>query len=221
MNLNSRCEAERKALWRAAAALACAALLGACTTPSVVQSRPPPIRHVFVVVLENEEFENSFGDRSPAPYLKALPSQGALLPNYYGTSHYSLGNYLSLISGQAPNPVTNGDCEVFEDFVSTGTTPDGQAIGHGCVYPAGSPHDRQPARRCGLELEGVHGRHGQQSATGKPDLRSSAHRRGGQYPGGGARGPVRSAAQSLCLFPLDHPYAVLRAQRGEPEGTRG
>jgi len=123
--------------WRIAALLACATLLGACTTASVVQSRPPPIRHVFVVVLENEEFENSFGDRSPAPYLKALPSQGVLLPNYYGTSHYSLGNYLSLISGQAPNPVTNGDCEVFEDFVTTGTTPDGQAMGHGCVYPAG------------------------------------------------------------------------------------
>jgi len=35
--------------------------------------------------------------------------------------------------------VTNGDCEVFENFASTGTTPDGQAIGRGCVYPAGIP----------------------------------------------------------------------------------
>ena len=139
MNTSPGDSAKRRApgLARLLPVLTCAAVLGACTTAPVTQSRSPPIRHVFVVVLENEEFESSFGDRSPAPYLKALPSQGALLPNYYGTSHYSLGNYLSLISGQAPNPVTNGDCEVFEDFVLTGTTPDGQAIGHGCVYPAG------------------------------------------------------------------------------------
>ena len=121
---------------RVAAVLFCATLLGACATTPVAQSRPPPIGHVFVVVLENEEFASSFGERSPSEYLRALPSQGALLPNYYATSHYSLGNYLSLISGQAPNPVTNGDCEVFEEFVITGTTADGQAIGRGCVYPA-------------------------------------------------------------------------------------
>ena len=141
MNKSPGDSATRRApgLARLLPVLTCAAVLGACTTARVTQTRPPPIGHVFVVVLENEEFENSFGDRSPAPYLKALPSQGALLPNYYGTSHYSLGNYLSLISGQAPNPVTNGDCEVFENFASTGTTPDGQAIGHGCVYPAGIP----------------------------------------------------------------------------------
>ena len=136
MNTHAGCGTDRNALWRVVAVLACAAGLGACATTPVAQSRPPPIGHVFVVVLENEEFESSFGERSPSEYLKALPSQGVLLPNYYGTSHYSLGNYLSLISGQAPNPVTNGDCEVFEDFVISGTTPDGQAIGHGCVYPA-------------------------------------------------------------------------------------
>ena len=90
-----------------------------------------------MIVLENEEFEDSFGERSPAAYLKELPMQGALLPNYYATSHASLGNYLALISGQAPNPVVNNDCEVFQDFVSTGMTADGQAIGQGCVYPAG------------------------------------------------------------------------------------
>jgi len=35
--------------------------------------------------------------------------------------------------GDARNPA---DCGVFADFVQTGTAPDGQAIGHGCVYPA-------------------------------------------------------------------------------------
>jgi hypothetical protein len=102
----------------------------------VAASGAPPIRHVFIIVLENEEFEDSFGNRSPAAYLKGLAAEGALLPNYYATSHASLGNYLSMISGQAPNIVTNNDCEVFEDFVGGGTAAYGQAIGHGCVYPA-------------------------------------------------------------------------------------
>lgn len=104
---------------------------GGGATPS-----PPPIRHVFIIVLENEEYDDSFGAHSPAEYLKGLAAQGVLLPNYYATSHASLGNYLSMISGQAPNIVTNNDCEVFEDFVGGGTAEYGQAIGKGCVYPA-------------------------------------------------------------------------------------
>ncbi|MGH8252548.1 MAG: alkaline phosphatase family protein [Steroidobacteraceae bacterium] len=96
----------------------------------------PPIRHVFIIVLENQAYESSFGSDSPALYLKSLRQQGASLPNYYGTSHMSLGNYLTMISGQAPNEATNFDCELFSEFTSTGTTADGQAIGKGCVYPA-------------------------------------------------------------------------------------
>lgn len=95
----------------------------------------PPVRHVFIVVLENQAYANSFGAASSAQYLKSLRQQGASVPNYYGISHMSLGNYLALISGQAPNQATNFDCEVFSEFVSTGMTPDGQAIGKGCVYP--------------------------------------------------------------------------------------
>ncbi len=91
---------------------------------------------MFVVVLENEPFQNTYGASSPARYLKALAAQGALVVNYFGTSHESLGNYLALISGQAPNETVNLDCEIFEEFVSTGVTADGQGIGKGCVYPA-------------------------------------------------------------------------------------
>ncbi len=95
----------------------------------------PPIRHVFIVILENQGYAQSFGPGSAAHYLKSLQQQGASVPNYYGISHMSLGNYLALISGQAPNQATNFDCEVFSEFVSTGMTRDGQAIGKGCVYP--------------------------------------------------------------------------------------
>ena len=97
----------------------------------------PPIGHVFVIVLENKGYEESFGAASPAPYLaRTLAARGVLLEQYYGTTHYSLGNYLAMISGQAGTPETRADCDIFADFVAAGTSAAGQAMGHGCVYPA-------------------------------------------------------------------------------------
>jgi len=95
----------------------------------------PKIGHVFVIVLENESFSETFGPESPAKYLNSLTRKGALLENYYGIGHFSLDNYIAMISGQAPNPTTQSDCQDYVEFVQTGTTPDGQAIGAGCVYP--------------------------------------------------------------------------------------
>ncbi|HEX4508271.1 MAG TPA: alkaline phosphatase family protein [Alphaproteobacteria bacterium] len=92
--------------------------------------------HVFIIVLENEGFDYTFGAKSPATYLKGLAKQGALLNRYYGIGHFSLDNYLAMISGQGVNPVTQSDCRDFTEFTQTGTTADGQAVGSGCVYPA-------------------------------------------------------------------------------------
>jgi hypothetical protein len=96
----------------------------------------PKPGHVFIIVLENEGFDMTIGAESPATYLNGLKRQGALLRQYYGIGHNSLDNYIAMVSGQAPNPVTQEDCQSFVDFIASGTTPDGQAIGKGCVYPA-------------------------------------------------------------------------------------
>ena len=62
--------------------------------------RPPPIKHVFVIVLENQAFATTFGPHSPAPYLAyTLRRAGAFLPQYYGTGHSSLDNYISMVAG--------------------------------------------------------------------------------------------------------------------------
>ncbi len=100
-------------------------------------ARTPPVRHVFIVVLENENAASTFAPNSPAPYLsKTLRSKGAFLPNYFGVTHLSLGNYIALVSGQGSNPQTQADCLVFNEFASVGTGSDGQALGQGCVYPS-------------------------------------------------------------------------------------
>jgi phospholipase C len=95
------------------------------------------IEHVFVITLENEGYDTTFGAASEAPYLsKTLTAKGALLTQYFGIGHASLDNYIAMISGQAATNETRRDCHVFADFQLKGMTPDGQAIGSGCVYPA-------------------------------------------------------------------------------------
>lgn len=119
------------------------ALLAACGASSLPRSgRNTTVqlpRHVFVIVLENEPFQVTFGEHSPAPYLAhELSKRGVLLTQYFGIGHYSLDNYLAMISGQAPNPATQEDCHVFGEFERSlpGFDADGQIRGTGCVYPA-------------------------------------------------------------------------------------
>ncbi len=98
---------------------------------------PPPIKHVFVIVLENKGFDTTFGPNSQAPYLsQTLPSQGELLTQYYGIGHNSLDNYIAMVSGQAPAIVTQADCPFYMNLFPGTIGQDDQAIGQGCVYPA-------------------------------------------------------------------------------------
>jgi formylglycine-generating enzyme required for sulfatase activity len=70
----------------------------------------PYFDHVVVVVLENEDASATFGPSSPAHYLNALRAQGTFLPQYFATSHVSLGNYVTMVSGLPANPSTTSDC---------------------------------------------------------------------------------------------------------------
>jgi hypothetical protein len=99
----------------------------------------PPVRHVFVVNIENKGFTRTWGTDSKAPYLaRTLRAKGVLLKSYYGTAHNSQGNYVAQISGQGVNPDMQYDCHTFANFQRTGTVSPGQAVGkQGCVFPAG------------------------------------------------------------------------------------
>ena len=98
----------------------------------------PPIRHVFIILLENKTYRTTFGTGSAAPYLaKTLPARGALLVDYFGVGHESLDNYIALVSGQAPNPATQMDCHEVVEFQPSSPKLDsfGELRGSGCVYP--------------------------------------------------------------------------------------
>jgi phosphatidylinositol-3-phosphatase len=108
------------------------------TLTLTVTSKLPPIRHVFVIMLENDGYASTFGSPAADPYLATtLPSQGALLENYYATGHFSNDNYDAIVSGQPPNSDSQVDCGTYADF-GAGEGQDAYGIqqGAGCVYPA-------------------------------------------------------------------------------------
>jgi phosphatidylinositol-3-phosphatase len=106
-------------------------------SPHVPAYKQPHIKHIWVIMLENQSYASTFGQPASDPYLATtLPSEGALLEEYYGTGHESNDNYVSVVSGQPPNPQNQGDCQQFSEFALIGTQPDGVAEGSGCVFPA-------------------------------------------------------------------------------------
>ncbi|MFP5306095.1 MAG: alkaline phosphatase family protein [Gammaproteobacteria bacterium] len=128
---------------------------------SGTETDPPPIEHVFVIVLENKGFDETYGPGSPAKYLtETLVPQGQLLTQFHGTSHASTGNYIAMISGQGPNPATHADCINFEPWKPLDgdgkalTSEYAQAIGKGCVYPANIPTLMDEMDTAGLSWKG-------------------------------------------------------------------
>jgi hypothetical protein len=97
----------------------------------------PAVRHVFLIVLENKSYAETWGPDPGAPYLgTTLRQEGNLLTEYYATSHDSLGNYISMVSGQPANPNTQADCVSGYQPVTPPTVVDGIAMGTGCIYPS-------------------------------------------------------------------------------------
>jgi hypothetical protein len=97
----------------------------------------PKVHHIFVIMLENEDYASTFGEPAADPYLaQTLPSEGALQSEYFATGHESNDNYIALVSGQPPNPANQADCQLFDNLLAPSSEPDGVEGGVGCVYPA-------------------------------------------------------------------------------------
>jgi phosphatidylinositol-3-phosphatase len=97
----------------------------------------PKVRHVFVIMLENEDYASTFGEPTADPYLaQTLPSEGALLSEYFAIGHESNDNYIALVSGQPPNPENQADCQLYDNLTAPSEEAGGVEAGIGCVYPA-------------------------------------------------------------------------------------
>jgi hypothetical protein len=109
------------------------------TSPTATQPTPsvlPPVKHVFLIVLSDERYDESFGAPTSDPYLaKTLRKQGELLPNYYGVASGNLANEIALISGQGPTEQTAANCTRYAKVAPAIVSSLQQVLGSGCVYP--------------------------------------------------------------------------------------
>ena len=97
----------------------------------------PPVKHVFVVMLDDEPYATVFGPASPAHYLTGtLEKKGELLVRYYAVAHEQLANGIALLSGQGPTPQTAQNCPTYENLTPGTAGAEGQVRGSGCVYPS-------------------------------------------------------------------------------------
>ncbi len=100
-------------------------------------SKLPAIKHVFVVMLDDEPYATVFGPESPAHYLAGtLDGKGALLVRYYAVAHEQLADGIALLSGQGPTVQTAQNCPTYEDLTPGTSGGEGQVSGNGCVYPS-------------------------------------------------------------------------------------
>ena len=162
MKMIPRIPHRRKALLAgvlAVAAVAAIVLATASAGTSSATSAPSPahakIKHVWLIILENKSYDATFTGLNKNTYLwQTLPSQGVLLKNYYGTGHFSLDNYISMVSGQATQPDTQADCPDYDSFsgsvdlngsllsnpnygqMASAAGPNAAAGSNGCVYPS-------------------------------------------------------------------------------------
>ena len=74
--------------------------------PTAVPAAPttavqvPRFQHVFVVVEENENYDQVIGNKKDMPYLNELAGHYGLAQNYFANTHPSLSNYFFLTAGR-------------------------------------------------------------------------------------------------------------------------
>jgi len=84
-----------------------ALLSGICPGYSYGASEPAPgpvipqFEHVFVVVEENQSYDDVVGNVQDLPYFNSLIREYGLATNYYANTHPSVNNYFMLTAGHA------------------------------------------------------------------------------------------------------------------------
>jgi phospholipase C len=76
----------------------------------------PQIQHVFVVVEENQSYDDVIGNRD-MPYLNQLAAHGGLARHYYANTHPSINNYFYLTSGRKGTGLPGFSADLFNGKV--------------------------------------------------------------------------------------------------------
>jgi phospholipase C len=93
----------RRRLLVGLATLAAALLAAGPASARVPTSHAAPARgapqHIFFIMMENHGFSQIIGNTADAPFINQLAHHAGVADNYFGVTHPSLPNYLSVFSG--------------------------------------------------------------------------------------------------------------------------
>ena len=126
----------------AALAAALALVLSGCAGANAATNSegytPPPIGHVWTIILENKSYEATFTGLNQNDYLwKTLPSYGELLRQYYGTGHFSWTTTSARSPARRPRPTTRPTARSTRTSRPAPRPPTARRTPtSGCVYPA-------------------------------------------------------------------------------------
>jgi phosphatidylinositol-3-phosphatase len=73
----------------------------ALVIPQVVKtaSAAPAFSHIYVIMMENTNYEDVIGNTADAPYINQIANTYSFSANYYGVTHPSEPNYVAAIAG--------------------------------------------------------------------------------------------------------------------------
>ena len=168
-------------------------------------AKPP--QHVFVIVLENEDADTTFGPASPAPYLAAdaHARRARSCPATTASATTRSTNYIAMVSGQAPNPRRRPTARSSPTSCRARRPPTARSSGRAASIPRACRPSPTSSRRSGLSWKGYMEDMGADPA--RDDGTTCAHPAIGtpdRTQQASADRPVRDAAQPVRLLPLDH-----------------
>ena len=98
-----------------AGTFAFAKLTGPKSLPERISKRQ--VKHVFIVLEENQNYSQVIGDTQDMPYLNSLAKTYAYAKNYYANTHPSIGNYFMLTAGKIISNDDRFSGTVYDDNV--------------------------------------------------------------------------------------------------------
>ncbi|MGA2163421.1 MAG: alkaline phosphatase family protein [Solirubrobacteraceae bacterium] len=184
----------------------------------------PPVKHVFLIVLANQAYAQTFGPESPAPYIAhTLEHQGELLVRFYGVAHEELADEIALISGLGPTPQTAADCPAFSDIVPGQANSEGQYTGQGCIYPKAAETVGEQLAAKGLTWKVYAEGLGDVSAAAPPSGAGGSPGAGAPnatacwHPEFGAADPTSQAPQGTTFATFRDPFTYFDGVLHSPE----
>jgi len=170
----------------------------------------PEVKHLFLVVLGENGFEETFGKTSPAPYLNTtLPAEGELLPNYYAVAQGGLANQIALLSGQGPTAETAAGCPTYADVAPAKVSAEGQVEGNGCVYPTTTPSLPAQLTKAKLKWKAYVEDIGNGAAAGQPPTC--------RHPALGSQDPKQSPMPGDAYLTADNPFVYFHSIVDDPK----